>query len=443
MDSCGLRKARWAGVLAGCLALAGCSGAGDDATGSLGWSAPGLNVVSRVGVGNGIAAVTALRPDGTLETDTFDLAEGRRLWAEPATMLGRTPEQGVEPPAVTGHYVAAVEPGGKKAVLATRDARTGALLWTRDVRTTFGPEACGPMLCLAERTAGMDARFVALDPSEKGKELWRMDGIAEVEWADATRVVVFRLAKHPVLEARDLRSGRPLWTFPLENAVGNAVNISGGWTFTPLGNTLIGYIGPYQRGRGQAPSSFGYFSLRLADGGLVWRRPRLLRVYPSASPAVALITRPVKPDGGDGGFERLDPGTGRTVGTVPADREPRSPWSLSLAPDLSRIGFLAPGRPGAAAALGDAAPVPASGLRTWTFCTGRPSALAIRDLPGFFPTAALCSYDVGTGARIADAGPPPGWYTGATDGWRVWRDESGTLHALHDAKGTTPGMYGS
>ncbi|MEV5576261.1 hypothetical protein AB0L06_40040 [Spirillospora sp. NPDC052269] len=485
------------GATAVCAALAGCSGGGSsDATGSRGWSAAGLDVVSKAEIRDGIAAVTALRPDGALETDTFDLARGKRLWARPATMLGRTPDQGVQPPAMPGRFVATVEPegrgvpegrsraeghgeveghsgpegraeaedrgaregragaegpsgaegrggaDGRGGVLVARDARTGVLLWTRDVQGTFGPQACGPMLCLTERTGGKDTRFVALDPSADGRELWRMDGVAEVEWADASRVVVLRMTRHPSLEAHDLRGGGTLWTFPVEAAVGNGVDLSGGWAFGSLGASIVGYIGPDQGERGQAPASFGFFSVRLADGVLVWRRPRRLRVYPSASPAVGLITRSVTADGGDGGFERLDPATGRTSATVPADRAPRSAWSLSLSSDMTRIGFLTPDRPGRAVALDNAAPVQARGLRTWSFCAVRPSALKITGQPGFYPTAPLCGYDLGSGRRLADPGPPPGWYTGSTDGWRVWRDESGTLHALHDAKGTSPGMYG-
>ncbi|MFC5181952.1 outer membrane protein assembly factor BamB family protein [Actinomadura harenae] len=432
------------GATAVCAALAGCSGGGTPgAAASRGWSAPGLDVVSKAEVRDGIAAVTALRPDGALETDTFDLARGKRLWARPATMIGRTPEQGVQPPAVSGRFVAAVEPEGRGAVLVTRDARTGVLLWTRDVHSTFGPQACGPMLCLTERTSGRDARFVALDPSANGRELWRMDGLAEVEWADASRVVVFRMARHPSLEAHDLRTGRTLWRYPVEQAVGGDVNLSGGWAFGSAGGTLVGYIGPYQGGRGQSPTSFGFFSVRTADGVPVWRRPRLLRVYPSASPAVALITRSVAADGGDAGFERLDPSTGRTSASVPADRAPRSPWSLSLPADLSRLGFLTPDRPGRAVALNDATPVQARGLRTWSFCAVRPSTLKITGLPGFYPIAPLCGYDLGSGQKLTDPGPPPSWYTGVNDGWRVWRDESGTLHALRDTQGTAPGMYGS
>ncbi|MCP2336783.1 outer membrane protein assembly factor BamB family protein [Actinomadura rupiterrae] len=442
MGACGVRKARWVGAAAMCAALAGCSSGGNDALGAQGWSAPGLDVVSKAAVGNGIAAVTALRTDGTLETDTFDLARGKRLWAKPAAMRGRTPDQGVQPPAVSGRVVAAVEPQGQGAVLVARDARTGALRWTRDVRTTFGPQACGPMLCLAERTADADARFVALDPSAQGRELWRMDGVAEVEWADASRVIVFRMAKHPALEARDLRSGRALWSLPVENAVGNGVNLSGGWAFGSLGDTLVGYLGPHQTGRGQPLTSFGFFAVRAADGALTWSRPRLLRVYPSASPAVALIARQVTPAGGYGGFEQVDPRTGRTAVTLPADRAPRSSWWLSLPSDLAQLGFLTPDRPGRAVALRDAAPVPAHGLRMWSFCTVTPSTLKITGRPGFYPVAPLCAFDLGSGRRIGDPGAPPGWYTGATDGWRVWRDESGTLHALHDARGTAPGMYG-
>ena len=68
------------------------------------------------------------------------------------------------------------------------------------------------------------------------------------------------------------------------------VNLSGGWAFGSLGDTLVGYLAPYQAKKGEPLSTFGFFGLRLADGHLAWARPRMLRVYPSANPAVALIT---------------------------------------------------------------------------------------------------------------------------------------------------------
>jgi hypothetical protein len=54
----------------------------------------------------------------------------------------------------------------------------------------------------------------------------------------------------------------------------------------------------------------------------------------------------------------------------------------------------------------------------------------------------LCPYDLKTGRRLdATNSVPPGWYTGSVDGWRVWRDERGALHGVHDGDGTSPGMY--
>ncbi|MFD0685109.1 outer membrane protein assembly factor BamB family protein [Actinomadura fibrosa] len=432
------------------LGATGCSGGGPGrADASPGWTAD-VNVVSRPVIGDGVTAVTGLRGDGGLETAVYDLVKGRRLWTRPATMVGRVTGMGVEPPAVVGGTVAALEPGTagrEKATLVVRDARTGAQRWTRPVDSTFGPVGCGTRLCVTEQTARRSARFVVLDPGS-GRSLWSMPGIAEVEHVDRTRAVLFRMAGRPSLESRDLASGRTLWSFPVERAVGGRVNLSGGWAFGALtgevpspSDVLVGYLAPYRKGRGR-PSASGFFGVRLTDGGLVWARRRLLRVYPSASPAVALIGRQVTAAGAYGGFEQLDPRTGRTAGTIGAERVPRAPWWVAFPADLRTVGFLTPDKPGTAYSLEDSAPAPAKGVRAWSFCTVNPAELRISGQRGFYPVAALCAYDLATGRRVASPGAPPGWYTGAVDGWRVWRDERGALHAVRDAQGTAPGMYG-
>ncbi|MBO2446946.1 PQQ-binding-like beta-propeller repeat protein [Actinomadura barringtoniae] len=429
-------------VLAGCSTGASTKGA----EAAQGWSGTGVNAVSRPVAGAGVTAVTGLRPDGTLETSVFDLAKGHRLWAKPATMVGRLSGMGVQPPAVVGSagsaLVVSLEPektGKWKATLVARDAHTGVQKWTRPVDSTFGPVRCGTLVCMSEFTARKNARFVALGAD--GKMRWNMPGIGEVEYADATKVVAFRMAKHPTLEARDLKSGKVLWTFPVEKAVGPGVNLSGGWAFGSLGNVLVGYLAPYQPLKGKALTAFGFFGLDMATGKPAWIRKHLLRVYPSANPSVALITREVTPQGGYGGFEQLDPATGRTTATIPATKAPKSAWWLAFPADLSTLGFLSQNKPGSAFDLHSAAQAKAK-QRAWSFCTVDPAELKITGQRGFFPIAPLCAYDLSTGKKIESPGAPPGWYTGAVDGWRVWRDERGVLHALKDANGTTPGMYG-
>ncbi|HEX6469519.1 MAG TPA: PQQ-binding-like beta-propeller repeat protein [Streptosporangiaceae bacterium] len=331
--------------------------------------------------------------------------------------------------------------GPGTATLVARDARTGRPYWARPVDSTFGPAGCGPYICVSESTARADAHFVALDPAT-GRARWRIPGVAEVEWSDAGRVVVFRMARRPVLEARDLRTGAAQWSFAVDRAVGHDVDLSGGWDFGALGDIMVGRIGPYQEGRGRL-SSFGFFGVRLADGRLVWARPRLLRVYPGAAPAVALVARTVDGRNRYGGFEQLDPGTGRPTVRIPAPATPPTQWWVSFPADLSTIGFLSPGHQGTAYDLRRGTAVPARGRHTWSFCTVSPAPLKIAgQRTSYYPVAPLCAYDLATGRRAATAGAPPGWYTGAADGWRVWRDERGALHARHDARGTAPGMYG-
>jgi hypothetical protein len=416
----------------------------ESASASNAWTAHGIDAVSRPVTGAGVTAVTALAGDA-LQTVVSATSTGRRLWTRPATMAGRPAEMGVEPPAVVGPrgraVVITVEPE-KTPHLVARDATTGALRWSIPETSTFGPAACGPDVCLSQDTTRSDAAFTVLDPAT-GRERWRMSGIGEAEWSDPQRVVVLRMAAHPVLESHELQSGKTDWSYPVEKAVGTGVNLAGGWTFGALGlDTLVGYIGPYRTRQGAQPSSYGFFGLDLADGTLRWSRPGLLRVYPSAAPAVALITREVTRRGDYGGFVQLDPRTGQTVARLPADRTPGSTWWLAFPPDLSTIGFLSQGRRGVAYELSRAQRVSTDDLRAWSFCTITPSPLPIRDRQGFYSVASLCEYDLRTGRKIANPGPPPGWYTGATDGWRIWRDDTGALHGIHDAQGTLPGMYG-
>ncbi|MFC7592638.1 hypothetical protein ACFQYP_59660 [Nonomuraea antimicrobica] len=72
-----------------------------------------------------------------------------------------------------------------------------------------------------------------------------------------------------------------------------------------------------------------------------------------------------------------------------------------------------------------------------------PKPLPLRgQAPGFYSTAAVCEYDLGTGKRVSPATPPPPWFTGSQEGWRLWRDEKGAVHAVNDHTTTVPGMYG-
>lgn len=439
------------------LGVTGCTGGtggtgGPPAPSVPSWSDTTVNAVSRPVTASGVTAVTALRADGRLETAVYELATGERRWARPAAMAGRLPGMGVQPPAVAGPdrspVVAALEPRAAKdsgergkATLVVRDARTGERRWSRPVDSTFGPVRCGPQLCMSESTDRSDARFVALEWSS-GRVLWQLPGVAEVESSDGRRVVVFRMTGSPTLEYRELRTGRTLWSFPVEQAVGPGVDLAGGWTFTATENTLVGYLAPYQKAKGRPLSAFGFFGLRMTDGKPLWTRKRLLRVYPSASPSVALLTREVDARGGYGDFARLDPRTGRTIGRVAADLAPKAAWWLAFPADLSKLGFLSQGRPGSAVDLRQGTAVAARGLRAWSFCTVNPAELRIAGHRGFYPIAPLCAYDLGTGRKVSDPGPPPAWYTGVFDGWRVWRDEQGALHAVRDAAGTLPGMYG-
>jgi hypothetical protein len=431
-------------------ALAGCTDS-DAATAKYPtWRSTQVNAISRSTTGAGVVATTSMKPDGTMETVALDLATGRRLWAHPSTMVGRLPGMGVQAPATveTGSnqaVVVAVDPakqGRWNATLIARDARSGQQKWTRPVHSTFGPQRCGPYVCFTEHTALSTARIVVLEP-QTGKTVWRLSGIAEVEWSDPTRVILLRLAEHPVLEAHELKTGKTLWQLPVEEALGNGVDLSGGWAFGATGDHLVGYVAPYTDPRSKKTSTFGLFSVRLADGVVDWIRPSVVRVYPSGNPALAPIVRPVDEEGQYGGFARLDGDTGRVIGQITATQVPGAGWWLAFPPRMDKLGFLKRNAPGTAFDLATGRPASAKGLGGWSFCVTDPQPLKLTGVsPGFYSVASLCEFDLATGKRISTDTAPPAWFTGSQNGWRLWRDEQGALHAVNDAVGTAPGMYG-
>lgn len=437
-------------ALAGTLAVAACSGS-DAATTSKfpTWHNTQVNAVSRTVVAGEVVATTSMKPDGTLETVAIGLRDGKRLWAYPATMAGRLPGMGVPAPALVETakegVVVALDPARKSgwnATLIARDAYSGVQKWTRPVHSTFGPQRCGPYICLSEHTALAKARMVVLDPAT-GKQLWKLPGISEVEWSDPARVLLLRLADAPMIESYELKTGKLQWQQPIEQALGPGIDLSGGWAFGAAGDNLVGYVAPYTNPQTKKVSTFGLFSLKIADGTINWIRPSVVRVYPSGSPGYAPVVRPVDRSGAYGGFARLDSESGRVVGQITASDVPGSGWWLAFPDGMDKLGFLKHNAKGTAFDLVSGRPVPVEEQRGWSFCVTDPKPLALRaQPPGFYSTAAICEYDLGTGKRISPATAPPPWFTGSQDGWRLWRDEKGALHAVNDQTATAPGMYG-
>ncbi|MEU8245286.1 PQQ-binding-like beta-propeller repeat protein [Nonomuraea sp. NPDC048916] len=437
-------------ALAGILVLAGCSDS-DAATAAFPtWHNTQVNAVSRMTTASGVVTATSMKPDGALETVALDLAGGKTLWAHPATMAGRLPGMGVSAPAIvpTGKdqaVVVALDPAKTShwnATLIARDARTGRQKWTRPVHSTFGPQRCGPYICLPEQTALSSARVVVLDPAT-GELKWKLPGIAEVEWSDSERVLLLRLSSNPMIESYELKTGKLQWQQPIEQALGPGIDLSGGWAFGATGDDLVGYVAPYTNPRTKKASAFGLFSIKIADGTVNWMRPSVVRVYPSGSPGLAPVVRPVDQHGAYGGFARLDSDTGRVVGQITASEVPGSGWWLAFPDRMEKLGFLKHDTEGTTFDLTTGRQVPIEEERGWSFCVTDPKPLPLRgQAPGFYSVAAVCDYDLATGKRVTSSSAPPSWYTGSQDGWRLWRDEKGAMHALNDSTATAPGMYG-
>ncbi|NRQ38155.1 PQQ-binding-like beta-propeller repeat protein [Nonomuraea sp. NN258] len=438
-------------ALAATLAASACSGSDAATTAYPTWHNTQVNVVSRTAAAAGVVTATSMKPDGSLETAALDLANGKKLWSHPATMAGRLPGMGVSAPAIveTGRnqaVVVALDPAKKQprwnATLIARDARTGAQKWSRPVHSTFGPQRCGPYVCLSEHTALANARLVVLDPNS-GKIMWKLPGISEVEWSDPARVLLLRLAANPMIESYDVKTGKLQWQQPIEQALGPGIDMSGGWAFGATGDNLVGYVAPYTNPRTKKVSTFGLFSIKITEGTVNWMRPSVVRVYPSGNPGYAPVVRPVDRQGAYGGFARLDSETGRVLGQVTGAAVPGSGWWLAFPDRMDKLAFLKHGTKGSAFDLGTGRSVAVDDQRAWSFCVTDPKPLPLRaQPPGFYSTAAICEFDLATGKRLRAAAPPPPWFTGSQDGWRLWRDEKGALHATNDRTATTPGMYG-
>ncbi|MEU7899027.1 PQQ-binding-like beta-propeller repeat protein [Nonomuraea sp. NPDC049152] len=432
-------------ALAGTMALAACSGS-DAATADFPtWRNSDVNVVSRMVSAAGVATATSMRPDGTLETVALDLTSGKKLWAQPATMEGRLPGMGVPPPAIVDSVIVSLDPrkrGKWNANLVARDARTGRQKWIRPVHSTFGPQRCGPYVCLSEHTALSTARVVVLDPAS-GKLMWKLPGIAEVEWSDANRVLLLRLASNPMIESYELKTGKLQWQQPIEQALGPGIDMSGGWAFGATGDNLVGYVAPYTNPGTKKVSTFGLFSLKIANGTINWMRPSVVRVYPSGSPGLAPVVRPVDQQGQYGGFARLDAETGRVMGQITASQVPGSGWWLAFPGQMERLGFLKHNSAGTAFDLASGKSVPVKEQHGWSFCVTDPKPLPLKgQAPGFYSIASVCEFDLSNGKRVAGQNAPPFWFTGSHDGWRLWRDEKGGIHGIKDAAVSAPGMYG-
>lgn len=437
-------------ALAGTLALTACSGS-DAATANFpSWQNTQVNAVSRIVSAAGVVTTTSMKPDGTLETVALGLEDGRRLWAYPATMAGRLPGMGVSAPAIVETakgqgVVVALDPAKKgrwNATLIARDARSGAQKWARPMHSTFGPQRCGPYVCVSEHTALTHARMVVLDPAT-GRVMWRLPGISEVEWSDPARVLLLRMAANPMIESYDVKTGKLQWQQPIEQALGPGIDLSGGWAFGSTGDNLVGYVAPYTNPQTKKVSTFGLFSIRISDGTVNWMRPSVVRVYPSGSPGYAPVVRPVDRQGAYGGFARLDSETGRVVGQITASDVPGSGWWLAFPDRMDKLGFLKHDAKGSAFDLASGKPAQVGEERGWSFCVTDPKPLPLRgQAPGFYSTAAVCEYDLGTGTRVSPMNAPPPWFTGSQDGWRLWRDEKGAVHAVNDHTATAPGMYG-
>ncbi|MGW4801009.1 PQQ-binding-like beta-propeller repeat protein, partial [Nonomuraea sp. NPDC004297] len=221
------------------------------------------------------------------------------------------------------------------------------------------------------------------------------------------------------------------------------IDLSGGWAFGAVGDDLVGYVAPYTNPQTKRVSTFGMFSVGIADGTINWMRPSVVRVYPSGSPGFAPIVRPVDQRGSYGGFARLDPASGRVVGQISSADVPGSGWWLAFPDRMDKLDFLKHGAKGTAFDVASGEPVPVEEERGWSFCVTDPKPLPLKgQAPGFYPTAALCEFDLGTGRRVSSPMSPPRWFTGGQDGWRLWRDEKGTLHAVNDHTAAAPGMYG-
>lgn len=404
------------------------------------WTNIRVHAVSEIAAHAGVVAVTSMDGRQQLRTVVLDKTTGNTLWSQPATMAGRPPRLGVGPPAVVpgpegDTLVVAIEPGGPTgAALVGRGARSGGPRWRAPVTTSYGPQRCGPYICIS------DDDYVYMRSPESGEIQWRAGGPAAVAASSAGSAVFFHWGDRPAVQKRDLDTGALLWEVAVGRILGPGVDARGGWRFSQVSGVLVGYLGPF--GQGSEMTPFGYFGLRLSDGALLWRHERMLAVHPAPPAESLLLAQRVTNRGTLGDYAVIAPRTGSLTGSAPASGLPRNELRVAISGNTEMLGLYRTGRAGRSFALDSGHPASDGDTRMWTYCDGRQEPLEIRGRHGYGPITPLCPVDLSTGHTLAGTGlPPPEWYSGRASGWRIWPGPQGELYGRHVGQGNSAGLY--
>lgn len=285
-------------VAAVMMVTAACGDGGGEAD-TPGWETSNVRAASSpVGLVDTVAVVNGRSSD--LELAVLDAATGKVRFTKPWSAAPSYPRFNVGSPALFEGIVVGIQPRGLLQELVAWNSTTGKELWTADVSETFGPFACGDLVCSEDDWSLDTAALVARDPST-GEIRWSSPG-SQTFVFNSPGLLVESFLNEPILRSIDPASGQERWRVDLRATMGPEARPVVSEAQLAGGTLLV---------ESNANPEAGNATLGLdpANGTVKWRRDGLA-VCPQPNPEVATACS------SSSGLQRLNPQTGEPLWTV-------------------------------------------------------------------------------------------------------------------------------
>lgn len=274
-----------------------CSG---EAEPDAGWRTSDLRAASSpVALGETLAVING--ESSNLELVVMDGETGEVHFTRPWSAAPSYPRFSVGRPALLDGVVVGIEPNGLQTRLIGRSPITGDELWNVEVSETFGPFVCGDLVCSEDDWSLPSAALVARDPGT-GETRWSSPG-SQTRVFNGPDLLVEAFLNEPVIRSVDPATGEELWRTDLAATMGPGTRPVISEAQLVDGTLMV---------ESNAGSEAGNTTLGLdpAGGGIKWRRDGF-GICPQPVAGVAIVCSNAS------GVQRLDPGTGEPVWTVP------------------------------------------------------------------------------------------------------------------------------
>ncbi|CAN5842370.1 hypothetical protein BH23ACT12_BH23ACT12_15760 [soil metagenome] len=290
-------RTRLVAALAALLLLtAGC--APEDET-TAGWRTSDLRAASSpVALDDTLAVVNG--DSSNLEMVVMDGQTGDVRFTRPWSAAPSYPRFSVGRPALLDGVVVGIEPNGLQTLLIARNSTTGELMWKSEVSETFGPFACGELVCSEDDWSLPSAALVGRDPAT-GETRWTSPG-SQTYLFNGPDLLVEALLNEPVIRSVDPGTGDERWRNDLAATMGAGARPVISEAQLIDGTLLV---------ESNAGTDAGNTTLGLdpASGSIKWRRDGF-GVCPRTVADVAIVCS------SGSGLQRLNPSTGEPVWTV-------------------------------------------------------------------------------------------------------------------------------